>query len=137
MGNASDRRYREDDRGMGSEIIYPVGAGLKWGLLIFLCLSLIYALIFSVRRAWVGFPTLLRTILYFFGVMLSVPSALCAFLTLSTLLVTLFGKFDPPSDRFLGIGAVIVVDGIVVAAWWGLGLWFRHLDRSLQPEARL
>jgi hypothetical protein len=116
---------------MGSEIIFPLIIGLKWGLIIFLCLSLIYALIFRFRNASAICPTALRTILYAFVALLLVPSAICALGTFVTILMTLTVHFEPPSDRYIGLGLVVFVDGIVVGAWWGLAALFRHLDKAL------
>jgi hypothetical protein len=36
---------------MGSEVLYPIGFGLKWGLVIFLCLSLVYIVLFRFRNS--------------------------------------------------------------------------------------
>ena len=118
---------------MGSEIIYPMGIGLKWGLIIFLCLSLIYALIFRFRNTSAIYRTALRAILYVFAAMLLVASAICALGTFLWILTALTGRFEPPSDRYIGVGFIVLVDGIAVGAWWGLAALFRHLDKAPQP----
>jgi uncharacterized membrane protein len=120
---------------MGGEIIYPIGVGLIWEMIVFLGLSLVYALIFRFRNRSALCRTASRAILYIFAVMLSAPSILCAVATLIIVPVVLTGGIQPPSDGFLGAGLAIGLDGIVVGAWWGLAKLFRHLDRSLDRPA--
>jgi hypothetical protein len=120
---------------MGSEIIYPIGIGLIWEFIIFLGLSLAYALIFRFRNTSVLCLAASRTILYVFAVMLSAPSILCAMATIMLVPAALTGAFQPPSDGFIGAGLAIGLDCIVVGAWWGLATLFRHLERSLHRPA--
>jgi uncharacterized membrane protein len=120
---------------MGSEIIYPIGTGLIWEIIIFLGLSLAYALIFRFRNTSAICRTASRTILYVFAAMLLAPSILCAIATLMLVPAALTGAFQPPSDGFIGAGLVVGVDCIVVGAWCGLATLFRHLDRSLHRPA--
>jgi uncharacterized membrane protein len=115
---------------MGSEIIYPIGIGLIWEIIIFVGLSLAYALIFRFRNTSVLCRTASRTILYVFVVMLLAPSILCAMATLMLVPAALTGAFQPSSDGFIGAGLAIGLDCIVVGAWRGLATLFRHLDRS-------
>jgi hypothetical protein len=116
---------------MGSEIIYPIGVGLFWVTIIFLGLSLAYALIFRFRNTSGLCRTVLRAILYVFGVMLLAPTFLCLIATAMLVPAALTGAFEPPSDGFIGAGFAIGLDGIAAGAWWGLATSFRHLDRSL------
>lgn len=117
---------------MGSEIIYPLGVGFIWGMIIFLCLSIIYVLIFRFRNSSPICRTASRAILYVFGAMLLAPSVICGAATLMLIPAALTGVFEPPSDGFIGVGFAIALDGVVAGAWWGLAALFRHLDRSLQ-----
>ena len=116
---------------MGSEIIYPIGVGLIWEMIIFLGLSLAYALIYRFRNTSALCRTASRTILYVFAVMLLAPSILCAMTTVMLVPAALTGAFQPPSDGFVVAGVAIGLDGVVIGAWWGLAALFRRLNRSL------
>ena len=122
---------------MGSEIIYPISIGLKWGLMIFFCLGLIYVVIFRFRNSSAICRTALRMILYVFIVMLSVPSAISAFVVPAGILIALTGQFEPSSDRFVTLGVAIALGVTMAGAWWGVAALFRHFNRSLQPPAQL
>jgi hypothetical protein len=117
---------------MGSEVLYPIGFGLKWGLVLFLCLSLVYIVLFRFRNSSDLCRTALRTILYVFVVMLLAPSAICVFAITASIGVALIGHFEPPSDRFVILGGAIALGVTMAGAWWGVAALFRHFNRSLQ-----
>lgn len=116
---------------MGTEILIPVLIGAKWGLAIFACLGLTYAANFRFRNSSPVCRMALRTILYLFGGMLFTISAVSALMILAWIFVILTAKIEPPTDRFMILGCVVILAGMVACAWWGLGALTGHFKRSL------
>ena len=116
---------------MGSEIIYPIGIGIMWEMVILIGPSLTYVLIFRFRNKSAFCRIALRAILCCSAVLLLAPSVLGATASAILLPAAVTGAFQPPSDGFIGAGLVIGADALLIGAWWGLAKLFRHLNRSL------
>jgi hypothetical protein len=113
-------RHNCYDREIGSEIFIPVIIGLKWGLVVFVCLGLIYIAIFRFRNSSIICRKVLRSILFVFGAMLFAASASCALFILGLLFALLTAQIDPPSDRYTLLSVAISVGAGVAGGWWCL-----------------
>jgi hypothetical protein len=122
---------------MGTEILYPIGIGLKWGLIVFVCLAVIYALIFRYRNISPASRMILRFVLGFGALLLSLPTLLAVLGVPLMILTVLFDRVASFSDKIMGVGAALIVGSVFAVAWWGLVHVALHFERSLQSLPKL
>jgi polyferredoxin len=112
---------------MGTEILYPIGIGLKWGLIVFALLSIIYVALLRSQRA----SQYRRIVLRIFALLLLIPSFMYLVAGPIWIFGAFFGDIQPFSDRVFMFAAALLIGGIIAVAWWALFRIESHLEKAL------